>query len=155
MTSGSSGVVTRILVIHGPNLNLLGTREPELYGTATLAELDADLVERGRGMGAAVTTFQSNLEGALIEKIQQARGTQDGLVINPAGYTHTSVALRDALEAVKLPAIEVHITNLHRREAFRRESMTAPACVGSIMGLGLMGYGLALAALVKILGKTP
>ena len=139
-----------ILVIHGPNLNLLGTREPHLYGTTTLAQLDADLVERGRAAGATVTTYQSNVEGELVTRIQQARGTADGIVINPAAYTHTSVALRDALEAVELPAIEVHLTNLHRREPFRRESMTAPACRGVIMGLGPLGYGLALAAMVKI-----
>ena len=139
-----------ILVIHGPNLNLLGTREPHLYGTTTLAQLDADLIERGRAAGATVTTFQSNVEGELVTRIQQAKGAADGIVINPAAYTHTSVALRDALEAVALPAIEVHLTNLHRREPFRRESMTAPACRGVIMGLGPLGYGLALAAMVKI-----
>ena len=140
----------KLLVIHGPNLNLLGTREPHLYGTATLAEIDADLVERGRAVGATVTTWQSNVEGEIVTRIQQAKGACDGIVINPGGYTHTSVAIRDAIEAVGLPAIEVHLTNLHRREPFRRESLTAPVCVGTIMGLGPMGYGLALAALVKI-----
>jgi 3-dehydroquinate dehydratase II len=140
----------KILVVHGPNLNLLGTREPHLYGTTTLAELDADLVERGRGLGATVTTFQSNVEGEIVTRIQQAKGACDGIIINPAAYTHTSVAVRDALEAVALPAIEVHLTNLHKREPFRRESMTAPVCVGTIMGLGPIGYGLALHALVKI-----
>jgi len=143
----------RVLVLHGPNLNLLGTREPHLYGTTTLAEIDAELAERGRRAGAAVESYQSNVEGELVTRVQKARGTADGIVINPAAYTHTSVALRDALEAVALPAIEVHLTNLHRREPFRRESLTAPACVGTIMGFGARSYTLALEALLGILGK--
>ena len=144
----------KILVLHGPNLNLLGTREPEIYGRTTLAEIDAELVERGRRAGAVVETFQSNIEGELVGRIQAARGDADAIIINPAAYTHTSVAVRDALEAVALPAVEVHLSNLHRREPFRRESMTAPACVGTIMGFGARSYSLALDAILGVLGKA-
>jgi 3-dehydroquinate dehydratase-2 len=143
-----------ILVLHGPNLNLLGTREPDVYGTTTLAEIDADLVARGERAGVVVETFQSNIEGELVTRVQKARGAAEGIIINPAAYTHTSVALRDALEAVKLPAVEIHLSNLHRREPFRHDSLTAPACVGTIMGFGARGYALALDALLGILGKA-
>jgi 3-dehydroquinate dehydratase-2 len=138
----------RILVLSGPNLNLLGSREPEVYGRATLGEIEADLRGRAAAAGAEIVTFQSNVEGELVTRIQQARGEVDGLLFNPGGYTHTSVALRDALLAVGLPAVEVHLSNLHRREAFRRRSLTAAACVGVVMGFGAQSYAVALDALL-------
>lgn len=138
----------RVRVIHGPNLNLLGEREPEIYGSTTLAELDASLVERGTSLGLAVETAQANGEGAIIDLIHGARASFAGIVINPGGYTHTSVAIHDALKGVSVPAIEVHLSNIHAREAFRQHSVTAPACRGVIMGLGLHSYHLALHALV-------
>jgi 3-dehydroquinate dehydratase II len=138
----------RILVLSGPNLNLLGTREPEVYGRVTLATIEDDVRRRAAAAGAEIATFQSNVEGELVTRIQQARGEVDGLLVNPGAYTHTSVALRDALLAVGLPAVEVHLSNLHRREAFRRRSYTAAACVGVVMGFGAQGYAVALDALL-------
>ena len=134
-----------ILVINGPNLNLLGSREPAVYGRATLAEIEVDLVQVAAKLGVAVQAFQSNQEGALIERVQAARadGT-DFIVINAGGYTHTSIALRDALAAVAIPFVEVHISNLARRERFRQRSLLSDLAVGSIVGLGVAGYGLAL-----------
>ena len=137
-----------IWVLNGPNLNLLGQREPELYGRETLAELEHAVVAHGVRVGIEVVCFQSNLEGELVTRIQDARGRADGLILNPAAYAHTSIALYDALMAVSLPAVEVHLTNLHRREAFRRRSLTAAACVGTITGFGSLGYRLALDALL-------
>jgi 3-dehydroquinate dehydratase-2 len=137
-----------ILVLHGPNLNLLGVREPEVYGATTLAELDAELVRLGAELGAEVTCRQSNSEGALIDALHGARGRHQGIVINPGAYTHTSVALHDALRAVAVPAVEVHLSNLWAREAFRQGSLTAPACLGVIMGLGTASYHLALRHLI-------
>ncbi len=138
----------RILVLHGPNLNLLGEREPEVYGRTTLAEIDARLRKLGADAGVAVETFQSNHEGALIDRIHAARRDCDGIVINPGGLTHTSVSLRDALAAFAKPVIEVHLSNVHARERFRRRSLVAPVALGSICGLGAHGYELALQALV-------
>ena len=138
----------RILVIHGPNLNLLGSREPGLYGSATLAEIDRSLHERARQLEAALASFQSNHEGVLIDRIQQARDDADGILINAAAYTHTSVALRDALLAVALPYVEVHLSNVHAREAFRHTSLLADRAVGVIGGFGPLSYGLALEGLV-------
>jgi 3-dehydroquinate dehydratase-2 len=140
-----------VLVIHGPNLNLLGTREPGIYGQTTLAEIDDDLKKAGAALGADVETFQSNHEGAIIDRIQEARRDAQALIINAGGYTHTSVAMRDALAAVGLPVIEVHLTNLAAREEFRHRSMLAPVCVGQITGLGAFGYRLALEAAVHVL----
>ena len=135
-------------VVNGPNLNLLGTREPEVYGRTTLAEIEAALVAHGARRGVTVACFQSNCEGELVTRIQEARGQADGLIFNPAAYTHTSVALRDALAAVALPTVEVHLTNLARREGFRRRSLIAAVCVGTISGFGPLGYHLALDALL-------
>lgn len=134
-----------ILVIHGPNLNLLGSREPEVYGSTTLNEINAELTTLANKNGASVSCFQSNAEVALIERIHQARtdGTQF-IVINPAAFTHTSVALRDALAAVSLPFIEVHLSNVHAREAFRKESFFSDLAVGVICGLGKSGYHFAV-----------
>ena len=140
----------RVLVVHGPNLNLLGTRDPALYGTATLAEIDAELARRAAARGAVVTSVQSNLEGALVDAIQGARGTADAIVINPGGYSHTSVAIRDAIEAVALPTVEVHLSNLHAREPFRHTSITAARCVGQISGFGPQSYYLGLDAALAI-----
>jgi len=134
------------LVIHGPNLNLLGTREPEIYGSTTLKDIDRELVRLGGELGIAVTTYQSNSEGALVDRIQQARGHADVILINPGAYTHTSVAIRDALSAVALPVVEVHLSNVYRRERFRHRSMIADIVVARIMGFGASGYYLALRA---------
>ncbi|HEY7957808.1 MAG TPA: type II 3-dehydroquinate dehydratase [Polyangia bacterium] len=143
-----------VAVLHGPNLNLLGTREPAVYGTVTLAEIDRGLVERAKARGATVESFQSNLEGELVQRIQEVAGRAQAIVINPAAYTHTSVAIRDALSAVGLPAVEVHLSNLHRREPFRRRSLTAPACIGTIAGFGARSYYLALTAALDLLEDT-
>jgi 3-dehydroquinate dehydratase-2 len=142
----------RILVLHGPNLNLLGEREPEIYGRETLAEIDAALQRLASKLGAEVESFQSNHEGALIDRLQGARGRVDGLIVNLGGFTHTSVALRDALIAVGIPIIEVHLSNLNKRESFRRDSLVADIAVGQIMGVGPIGYELALRALVGTRG---
>jgi 3-dehydroquinate dehydratase II len=138
----------RVLVIHGPNLNLLGEREPGIYGAGTLAELDASLQALADRLGVTLTIRQSNSESEILEWVQSARpgqlSAQDGIVINPAGYTHTSVAIQDALRAVSIPVVEVHLSNLYRRESFRHESVTGVACAGIIMGLGHDSYLLAL-----------
>lgn len=135
----------QILVLHGPNLNLLGTREPGVYGTQTLEQINADLVDLAAVGGASLNTFQSNHEGALIDRVQAARTDgSDFIIINPAALTHTSVGLRDALAAVNLPFIEVHLSNIHQREAFRHHSYFSGLAVGVICGLGADGYRLAL-----------
>jgi 3-dehydroquinate dehydratase-2 len=140
-----------IFVLHGPNLNLLGEREPEVYGHMTLAEIDIRLSELGQQLGLEVRSFQSNSEGDLIDALHQARSWARGVVFNPGGYTHTSVALRDAVAGIGLPVVEVHLSNVHAREEFRRISMIAPVCVGSIVGFGWRSYVLALRALADIL----
>lgn len=141
----------KILVIHGPNLNLLGVREPEIYGSETLASLDQALIEEGNRLGLAVDVFQSNHEGALIDRLHAARGTTDGILINPAGLTHTSVSLRDALAAFECPVIEVHLSNIFAREGFRQTDLIAPVCRGTITGLGRWSYLAGLYALGQIL----
>ena len=135
-----------VLVVHGPNLNLLGEREPEVYGRTRLADIDRKLMEMGRGLGLKVETFQSNHEGAIVDRIQAARGKSDVLLINPGAFTHTSVAIRDAILGVGLPAIEVHLSNVYKREAFRHHSTIADITVGRIMGFGAESYYLALKA---------
>ena len=134
----------KILVLNGPNINMLGIREPGVYGKGSYGDLIAYIRQTAEELGVEVECKQSNLEGELVTFIQEAYGKFDGIVINPAAYTHYSVALLDALKAVKLPAIEVHISNVHQREEFRHHSVTAPACVGQVVGLGFMGYALAL-----------
>jgi len=140
-----------IMVLNGPNLNLLGSRQPEVYGTGTLDELETLCAETAEGLGLAIDFRQSNLEGELISWVQEARGRAAGLVINPAGYSHTSIALMDALLAVDLPVIEVHLSNIQAREAFRAHSYVSRAAQGVICGLGFAGYRLALIALSDIL----
>ena len=142
----------KILVIHGPNLNLLGTREPDVYGTETLADIDAALKEAGAGLNVEVECFQSNHEGALIDRIHAAKadGT-DGIIINPGGLTHTSVSLRDAISAVSLPTVEVHLSNTQAREEFRHHSYIAPVALGQVAGFGSRGYIMALQGLVPML----
>lgn len=135
----------KILVLHGPNLNLLGTREPEVYGHQTLADIDAALVILGKELGAEVLCFQSNHEGALIDRLHQAREEGVAAVLfNPGGFTHTSVALRDAVAAVAIPTVEVHLSHIHARESFRQHSYIAPVAVAQVSGFGAEGYLLAL-----------
>jgi 3-dehydroquinate dehydratase-2 len=139
----------RILVIHGPNLNLLGTREPEVYGTTTLAEIDASLTAAAKEAECELECFQSNHEGILIDRIQEARGWADGILINPGAFTHTSVALRDALAAMDLPVVEVHLSNVFARESFRHHSYISGIALGVLSGFGPQSYQLGLQALVS------
>lgn len=141
--------MTKFLILHGPNLNLLGEREHEVYGTMTLAELNERIRFRGEQLGMEITTTQSNHEGVLIDELHAARAWAAGAVINPGGFSHTSVALRDAILAVQYPVIEVHLSNIHAREHFRRRSLTAGACQGVIAGLGWRGYTMGLQAIVE------
>ena len=145
----------RILVLHGPNLNLLGKREPEVYGSDTLEDINRVLVEQADYLNATIDCFQSNYEGGLIDKIHAAVGNRDGILINPGGYTHTSVALRDALSGVNIPTVEVHLSNIYRREEFRHHSYIAPIAVGQISGFGADSYRLGLEALVHYLRSVP
>jgi len=141
--------MTTLLILHGPNLNLLGTREPEIYGALTLAEIDKKLADAAKSKGVEIYSIQSNSEGALIDSLQEAAEKADGVIFNPAGYTHTSVALRDAVAAIGIPVIEVHLSNVYAREEFRKTSLIAPVCLGKITGFGWMSYLLAFEALVE------
>jgi len=143
-----------VLVLHGPNLNLLGEREPEIYGSLTMFELDKRLVEAGSKFGLEVKSFQSNSEGGLIDALHEARLWARGVVFNPGGYTHTSVALRDAVAAIRVPVVEVHLSNIQARESLRHQSIIAPACVGSIAGFGWRSYLLGLQAIAGLLSTT-
>ena len=137
----------KILVIHGPNLNMLGIREPEIYGKTTLDDINSDLKRLGEKMGVEVEAFQSNSEGKIVDKIQKAMGKTDGLIINPAAYTHTSVAIHDALLLLDVPIIEIHISNIYKREPFRHKSMISSVATAQISGFGPMGYKMALEAI--------
>ena len=144
----------RILVLHGPNLNLLGTREPGLYGQDTLAEIDSELQQQAERLGAQLDCFQSNHEGALVERIHQAAGRVDGILINAGAYTHTSIAIRDALAGVAIPYVELHLSNTHARENFRHHSFLADRAVGVICGFGPASYSLALSGLLSHLRRN-
>ena len=148
------GSLPLIAVLNGPNLNMLGLREPALYGAATLDDVEQLCAETGERLGLSIDFRQTNGEGELVSWVQECRGRARGIVINPAGYTTTSVALMDALLAAELPVIEVHITNIHRRERFRQHSYVSKAAVGVICGLGIQGYGLALTAMMDIIGGS-
>lgn len=139
----------RIIVLNGPNLNMLGSREPQTYGSQTLADIEAMLVAEGSALGLEIECRQSNIEGELVTWIQQAMGRFDAIVLNPGAYSHTSIAIHDAIRAVGLPVIEVHLSNIHAREAFRHHSYVSPVALGVICGLGASGYRLALSALAE------
>ena len=140
----------KIMVIHGPNLNMLGKREPDVYGTATLEDVNKMLAQRAAELGLAIEVLQSNHEGELVDKIQAAAATCSGMIINPAAYTHTSVAIKDALMLVEVPVVEVHISNVYKREPLRHVSMVSDVVTGKIVGLGIQGYKLALDALAEM-----
>ena len=143
-----------ILILHGPNLNLLGQREPGFYGNLTLEEINRRLVEQGKSLGIEVRSFQSNIEGVLIDALHDAQQWAAGVVFNAGGYTHTSIALRDAVSSISLPVVEVHLSNIYAREQFRHRSLIAPVCKGSIAGFGWRSYLLGLIALVEILKEN-
>lgn len=147
--------MTSILVLNGPNLNLLGTRQPEVYGRTTLADVEAMCHSAGARLGLGIACVQSNHEGALVDAIHAARGQHAGIVINAGAYTHTSIALRDALASVEIATVEVHISNIHARETFRHQSHIAPVALGQIAGLGAQGYVFAIEALAQHLGAHP
>lgn len=138
-------------VIHGPNLNMLGRREPEIYGTTTLADIDRELNTLGASLGADVESFQSNAEGEIVDRIQEAYGRVSGLIINPAAYTHTSVAIRDALAMLSCPIVEIHLSNIHKREPFRHHSYVSGVADGIIAGFGARGYTMALKAVLDMI----
>lgn len=146
----ASGCPMKILFLNGPNLNLLGQREPKVYGRTTLAEIEAKVRARAKKLKVVVDFRQTNQEGELVNWIQEARGKWDVIVLNPAAYTHTSVALRDAIAAVGIPTIEIHLSNVHAREEFRRRSLIAPVCAGQILGFGANSYLLALEAAINV-----
>jgi 3-dehydroquinate dehydratase II len=141
----------QILILNGPNLNLLGEREPEVYGRQTLADINHELEQLAATRGAAIRAFQSNHEGALIDAIHEARNWANGILINPGAYTHTSYALRDAISGVKLPTVEVHLSNIQARESFRHHSVLTAVCLGQISGFGAYSYTLGLLALLRVL----
>lgn len=143
----------KILIINGPNLNMLGVREPEKYGNCTLADIEKDLHAYSFELGVDIETFQSNHEGEIVEKIQKALTVFDGILINPGGYTHTSVAIRDAILAVNMPCVEIHLSNIHSREEFRQKSLIAPVCIGQISGFKENSYKLGLKAICDYLKK--
>lgn len=144
----------KILVLNGPNLNLLGEREPEIYGYTTLKDIENEILEYSKAFeGVEIDFFQSNHEGEIVDKIQAAKGVYDGIVINPAAYTHTSVAIADAIKAVNLPAVEIHLSNINSREDFRKKSITASSCIGQISGFGKNSYLAGLYCLIKYLEK--
>lgn len=153
MSSQASRLLS-LLVLHGPNLNLLGKREPHIYGSVTLEEINHFLISEGNNWGATVDCVQSNHEGVLVDKIQAALGYYQGILINAGAYTHTSVAIRDALAAVKIPTVEVHLSNIYQREEFRHHSYIAPIAIGQISGFGPNSYRLGLQALVEYLKQT-
>ncbi len=143
----------KIVVIQGPNLNMLGVREQQVYGPMRLEQIHAQMKDVAAQNGVDIEFYQSNLEGEIVDRIQECYGDADGIIINPAAYTHTSIAIRDAISAVSLPTIEVHISNIYRREEFRQKSMTAPVCTSSIIGFGPFGYHLAMMGMLQIFSE--
>ena len=143
----------KIVVIQGPNLNLLGHREQNIYGPMKLEEIHTQMENIAKQNGFEIEFFQSNLEGEIVDRIQECIGDADGIIINPAAYTHTSIPIRDALSATNMPVVEVHISNIHRQEEFRHTSLTAPVCTGQIVGFGPFGYHLAMISMTQILGE--
>ena len=143
----------KILLINGANLNLLGMREPEKYGCKTLKEIENSLINFAESLNVELETFQSNIEGEIVDKIQQAKGVLDGILLNAGGYTHTSVVIRDAISAVKIPTVEIHMTNIQAREDFRQKSLLSAVCIGMISGFGENSYNLALKAIVDYLNQ--
>lgn len=140
--------MSKVLIVHGPNLNLLGSRDPSIYGSATLEDIDRELARRAADAGFEIEAVQSNLEGEIVDHVQRAGIEADALVINPGGFSHTSVAIRDAIDAIGVPAVEVHLSNIHARESFRHSSLTAAVCVGLISGFGANSYYLGLDAAI-------
>ena len=143
----------KILLINGANLNMLGQREPEKYGHTTLSDLEKAVIEKGNSLGAEVDVWQSNHEGDIVDKIQSAKGIYDGILINAGGYTHTSVVIRDAISAVQIPAVEIHMTNIHAREEFRHTSLLSAVCIAQVVGFKELSYTLATEGLVNYLKK--
>ena len=143
----------KVLVIHGPNLNMLGMREPEIYGHQTLEEINTALISRAERLGLEVETFQSNHEGEVVDRIQQAHNAFDGIIINPAAYTHTSIAIRDALSLLTIPVVEIHLSNINKRESFRHTSLIADIATARISGFGPYGYQLALEGMAQLLSR--
>ncbi len=143
----------KITVIQGPNLNMLGVREQGVYGSMKLDDIHAQMEQIAKQNNIEIDFFQSNLEGEIVDRIQECLGESDGIIINPAAYTHTSIAIRDAIAAVNIPTIEVHLSNIHQREEFRHKSLIAPVCAGQILGMGPYGYHLAMIGMVQILGE--
>lgn len=143
----------KIVVIQGPNLNMLGIREQQIYGPMKLEDIHTQMKEFAKQNNVEIEFFQTNLEGEIVDKIQECYGDAQGIIINPAAYTHTSIAIRDAISAVSIPTIEVHISNIHRREEFRKENMIAPVCASSIVGFGAFGYHLAMIGMLQIMNE--
>lgn len=144
----------KILLINGANLNLLGSREPEKYGSTTLKDIESAVIQRGNELGAQVDTWQSNHEGDIVDKIQAAKGVYDGILINAGGYTHTSVVIRDAIASVQIPTVEIHMTNIHAREEFRHTSLISGVCIAQVVGFKELSYTLALEGLVNYLKNS-
>lgn len=144
----------KILLINGANLNLLGSREPEKYGSTTLKDIESAVIKRGEELGAQVDTWQSNHEGDIVDKIQAAKGVYDGILINAGGYTHTSVVIRDAIASVQIPTVEIHMTNIHAREEFRHTSLISGVCIAQVVGFKELSYTLALEGLVNYLKNS-
>jgi len=146
--------IMKVMVIQGPNLNMLGIREQNIYGPMKLENIHSEMKKQAEQNDIEIEFFQSNLEGEIVDKIQESLGDANAIIINPAAYTHTSIAIRDAISAVGMPTIEVHISNIHRREEFRQKSMIAPVCAGSIIGFGPYGYHMAMMATIQILNEV-
>ena len=144
----------KVVVIQGPNLNMLGMREQNIYGPMKLDDIHKQMEDVAKQNGVEVEFFQSNLEGEIVDRLQECLGDADGIVINPAAYTHTSIAIRDAIAAIQIPTVEVHLSNIHQREEFRHTSLTAPVCAGQILGFGPFGYHLAMMSIVQIIREV-